>query len=81
MKLYNLKVKNGWFDSSFFQMLKLQKDMLPKYNTLLDYTYDAKMLIKSLGLHYDMIYACPNDCILYQRKYESKYEFPTCIKS
>ena len=58
-------MKSGWSDTSFDQMLKLQKKVLPKDNTFPDSAYAAKKLIKSLGLNYDMIHACPNDFILY----------------
>ena len=54
--------------------------MLPKENTLSDSAYAPKRLIKSLGLDYEMIHACQNDCILYWGKYESKHECPTCGK-
>ena len=80
-KLYNLKVRNGWSDASFNQLLKLQREMLPTGNTLLESTYAAKSLIKSLGLDYEMIHACHNDCILYWGKYEIINEFPTCGES
>jgi hypothetical protein len=49
VKLYNLKVKNGWSDTSLTQVLKLLREILPKENTLPDSTYVAKKLIKSLG--------------------------------
>ena len=52
--------------------------MLPTGNTLLESTYAAKSLIKSLGLDYEMIHACHNDCILYWGKYEKINEFQTC---
>lgn len=81
VEFYNLKVKSGWSDTSFDQMLKLQKKVLPKDNTFPDSAYAAKKLIKSLGLNYDMIHACPNDCILYRGSYESKDQCPTCGKS
>jgi hypothetical protein len=35
------------------------------------------MLIKSLGLDYEMICAFQNDYVLYQKNFENKYEFPT----
>jgi hypothetical protein len=81
MEYYNLKVNSGWSDRSFGQMLKLHKNTLPRDNTLPDSAYAAKKLIKSLGLNYDMIHACPNDCILYRGSNESKDECPTCGKS
>ena len=42
VKLYNLKVRNGWSDACFTQLLKLQREMLPTGNTLLEYTYAEK---------------------------------------
>ena len=77
MKLYNLKVRNGWSDASFIQLSKLQEKMLPTGNTLPESTYAAKHLIKSLGLDYEMIHAYHNDCFLYWGKYKKINEFPT----
>ena len=71
-------MKNGWFDTSLTQLLKLLREMLPKENTLLDSAYAAKRLIKTLGLDYEMIHACQNDCILYRGKYVSQDKCPTC---
>ena len=34
MKVYNIKVRNGWFDAIFTQLLKLQIEILPTGNTL-----------------------------------------------
>ena len=55
--------------------------MIPTGNTLPESTYAAKSLIKSLGLHYEMIHACHNDFILYWGKYEKINEYPTCGES
>jgi len=55
--------------------------MLPTENTLPNYAYVGKRLIKSLGLDYEMIHACQNDCILNRGKYENKVECPTCRES
>ena len=30
MKMYKFKVRNGWLDTSFTQLLKLQREILPK---------------------------------------------------
>jgi len=81
VKFYNLKVKNGWFDTSLNQLLKLEREKLHKENTLPYFAYVAKRLIKSLGLDYEMIHACQNDCILYRGKYKNKVECPACPKS
>ena len=55
--------------------------MLPTGNKLPKATYAAKSLIKSLGLHYEMIHASHNDYILYWEKYEKINECPTCGES
>ena len=78
-KLYNLKVKNGWSDTSLTQLLKLLREMLPKENTLPNFSYDRKRLIKSLGLDYEMIHSCENDFVLYRRKHVSQDKCQTCV--
>lgn len=46
MILYNLKLKSGWFDTSFTQLLKLMREITPKENKHLDSPYATKRLIK-----------------------------------
>lgn len=45
-------------------LLKLLKDMLASDTKLTKASYDAKKIIKDLGLNYEKIHACPNDCML-----------------
>lgn len=40
--------------------------------------YEANKLMKELGLGYEKIDACPNDCTLYWGTYESKISCDTC---
>ena len=77
VRLCNLKVKNGWFVTSLTPLLKLLREMLPKQDTLLDFAYAIKRLIKSLGFDCEIIHACQNDCILYLGKYVIQYKCPT----
>ena len=77
VKLYNLKGKYGWSDTSFSDLLSFLVDMLPEYNTLPKCTYEAKKTLSALGLEYEKIHACPNDCILYRKEYENLNECPT----
>ena len=53
LRLYNLKVKNGWRDKSFTFLLKLLKDMLLENNELPDLTYEAKKIIRSMSMDYE----------------------------
>ena len=76
LKLFNLKARHGWTDKSFTELLELLKDMLPEGNTLPDRNYDAKKILCPMGMEYKKIHACPNDCILYRKEYESLHECP-----
>ena len=42
LRLFNLKVENGWSDKSFMTLLEALKDMLLKDNKILDHTYEVK---------------------------------------
>ena len=42
LRLYNLKVENGWSDKSFTTLLSLLKDMRPETNKLPDHTYNLR---------------------------------------
>jgi hypothetical protein len=83
LKLYNLKAGNGWTDKSFTSLLELFSDMLPSQNTLPRRTYDAKKVLCSMGLNYEKIHACPNDCILYRGEHAilEKCPNPACNAS
>ncbi|KAJ4718934.1 Transposon protein, putative, CACTA, En/Spm sub-class [Melia azedarach] len=78
VRLYNLKGKYGWSDTSFGELLKLLADMLPNDNEIPTSMYEAKKTLSSLGLEYVKIHACPNDCILYRKEYESLSNCPSC---
>lgn len=65
LRLFHLKSLNGWSGKSFTMLLQLLKDAFPKGTSLPISSYEAKKLIKELGLGYEKIHACPNDCILY----------------
>lgn len=81
IKLYNLKTCHGWTDRSFTELLKLLKDMLPSDNVLPSRTYDAKKLLGTVGLNYEKIHACPNDCVLFRNEYASLKSCPKCNAS
>ena len=81
IKLYNLKTCHGWTDKSFTELLALLKEMLPKDNVLPSRTYDAKQMLGSIGLNYEKIHACPNDCILFRNEHASLTSCPKCNAS
>ncbi|XP_021768950.1 uncharacterized protein LOC110733242 [Chenopodium quinoa] len=78
LKLYHLKARSGWTDTSFSSLLELVKEMLPIDNVLPGRIYEAKKMLCSMGMGYEKIHACPNDCILYQKGYASLKSCPEC---
>ncbi|CAL2277764.1 unnamed protein product [Prunus armeniaca] len=78
VKLYNLKAKYGMSDVCFTELLILQGDLLPDGNTIPASMYEAKKTLCALGLSYEKMHACPNDCILYRKEYEDLTHCPNC---
>jgi len=56
----------------------LLKNMLPMDNTLPKNHYEAKKILCSVGMEYQKIHACPNDCILYRNQFTQMRNCPTC---
>ncbi|XP_019159703.1 PREDICTED: uncharacterized protein LOC109156317 [Ipomoea nil] len=78
LKLFNLKAGNGWSDKSFTALLDLINDMLLEDNGLPKSTYDAKKIMCPMGMEYEKIHACPNDCILFRNDYKELNACPIC---
>ena len=78
VKLYNLKARYGWSDKSFSKLLSILRDMLPLNNELPLSMYEAKKTLNTLGMEYEKIHACPNDCILYRNELKDATSCPTC---
>ena len=75
--LVNLKAKFGWSDKSFTELLELLKNMLAKNNTLPKSHYEAKKILCPVGMEYQKIHACTNDCILYRNQFAELRKCPT----
>ncbi|XP_049396661.1 uncharacterized protein LOC125860692 [Solanum stenotomum] len=66
IKLLHIKSIGRWSNASFTMLLKLLKEeLLPDEDNLPNSYYEAKKIIRELGLSYDKIDACTNDCMLY----------------
>ncbi|CAL1383444.1 unnamed protein product [Linum trigynum] len=81
VKLLHLKVYNKWSNKSFDMLLKLLKDALPTGNLIPSSYYEAKNMLRSLGLGYIPIHACPYDCALYWKENEKLEACPICKTS
>ncbi|CAL2256183.1 unnamed protein product [Prunus armeniaca] len=47
------------------------RDLLPEENTLPSSMYEAKKTLSALGMSYEKIHTCPNDCILWKEGKDS----------
>ncbi|XP_070010337.1 uncharacterized protein [Nicotiana sylvestris] len=63
--LYLLKCLHGWSNASFTSLLELLKEAMLELNIPISYN-KAKSMVKDLGLDYEKIDACPNDCMLFR---------------
>jgi len=64
--LLNLNIVHGvahTFMDELFSLLK--NELLPKRNKMLTTIYEARKLIKFLGLTYESIHAYTNGCVLF----------------
>ncbi|XP_062012557.1 uncharacterized protein LOC133729103 isoform X3 [Rosa rugosa] len=78
VKLLHLKIMFRGSNKFFSALLELVKEALPDGNTCPRSHYESKKIIRDLGLSYDKIHACKNDCVLFWEEYEDKLECPIC---
>ncbi|XP_040362226.1 uncharacterized protein LOC121049375 [Rosa chinensis] len=78
VQLHNLKARFGMSDTCFSELLSTVGSLLPKDNVLPQRLYEAKKTLSNLGLQYEKIHACPNDCILYRKEFSVEITCPKC---
>ncbi|XP_061993579.1 uncharacterized protein LOC133711482 [Rosa rugosa] len=78
IRYYQLKDLHGWSDVSFTESLKLLNESFPEGENLPDSFYKTKQLVKDLGLSYEKIDACPNDCMLYWKEHSEATSCSIC---
>jgi len=52
--------------------------MLPESYTLPDRMFEAKKILCPIGMEYEKIHACSNDCILYRKEFAELRSCPKC---
>ncbi|XP_049382842.1 uncharacterized protein LOC125847219 [Solanum stenotomum] len=77
LRLYLLKCLHGWRNESFTSLLELLKEVMPELNIPPSYN-KTKSMFKNLGLDYEKIDACPNDCMLYRNDHKDDEFCHTC---
>ncbi|KAL0005925.1 hypothetical protein SO802_013486 [Lithocarpus litseifolius] len=76
--LFQLKTLCGWTNKSFTMLLQILMDMLPSDAKLPKDHYKAKKIVRDLGLDYEKIHACPNDCMLFWKENVNLEACPCC---
>lgn len=56
----------------------LSGKLLPMPNTLPKSRQEAKQVLASIGMVYNIIHACPNGCVLFRKDLENATECPKC---
>ena len=69
IRMYLLKCLHGWSNASFTSLLELLKEAMPDLNIPNSFN-KTKAMIKDIGLDYEKIDACPNDCMLFWREHK-----------
>jgi hypothetical protein len=69
------KASNIMLDDLFRVLHEL---ILPDGNSLPGSWTEAKKVLKAIGMEYQIIHACPNDCVLYRGDHANKSTCPEC---
>lgn len=79
VNLLHIKTLGRWSNESFTMLLNfLKTQLLPKESSLPDCFNDAKKIVKDLGLSYEKIDACVNDCMLFWKDDEQLEHCKVC---
>ncbi|KAG8483258.1 hypothetical protein CXB51_022273 [Gossypium anomalum] len=70
----------GWTGNSLTMLLELLREMFP-FAKIPQSCKDMKKVIKDLGLGYNKIHSCPNDCMLYWGDRRNQQSCHVCGKS
>ena len=70
LSLVNVKARYGWSDKSFTSLLEVVHNLLPEDNMSPESYHKAKKTLCPMGMEYQKIHACPNDCILYRHEFQ-----------
>ena len=69
IRLLLYKTLHGLSNVAFDDLLKLLKEIIPEMKIPATFT-QAKSIVRYMGLDYEKIPACPNDCMLYWGNYK-----------
>ncbi|XP_075636598.1 uncharacterized protein LOC142608811 [Castanea sativa] len=71
IEMLNVKVMTNLSNKGLDMMLELLTKVLPKGNLVPSSTYEAKKILRDLGMSYKHIDVCKNDCALFWKENEN----------
>jgi len=80
IRLFHGKCVGKCSDNGFSKMLDTMREAFPDAS-IPKSLYELRKIIRELGLSYDKIDACPNDCMLYWKENINKTECDICHTS
>jgi hypothetical protein len=81
-RLMAIKSKYFFFSNNCYnEILKLLGDVLPKPNKLSKDMYHSKTIIKGLGMDYEKIDVCKNNCMLFMKEHAGEKKCLKCGQS
>ena len=73
-----MKVESGCSNKSFDKVLQIFKDFLPEGHVVPASIYEAKKLLRDLGMGYKNIDACKHNYVLYWKENAQLDKCPEC---
>jgi len=80
IRLFLFKCIHGLSNVAFGDLLDLLREAFP-FAHIPESFHKAKNVIKDLGLNYEKIHACPNDCMLFWKENEKENNCSVCGSS
>jgi len=78
LKMLHIKAICNMSNKAFDMMIDLIKGALPDGETLPRSYREATQFTRDLGIGYELIHACKNDCVLFWKEHADKDKCPKC---
>jgi hypothetical protein len=81
IKMLHVKSYHRITNSAFSAIMKILSEAFPQFNTIPKSYDEAKKMLRELGLGYESIHVCPNNCVLFRKTYVELDSCPVCEAS
>ena len=78
VRLFQIKCMFGLSNSALEAIIHLFSLLLPKGHCVPDTLEKVQKVVRDLGLDYQKMHACINDCVLFRKEYADMDKCPTC---